>query len=260
MPRSSLTIALTVTAAVFIAGGALWGMNGGAGRPVPAASPVAAPAQPIDPVALDKEIERLIEMRDHILPPAPVAPQYGENASDAFRAGAPAPITQPPAPQSAPGNISYRYTYPTPSAAPTGTSYTYSAYSLPPQAPPANYSYSYTYGSSGGTTLPQNPTSTPPQPPPAPIFTAAPGTRTYTVTTSGRFCEYKQNLSTVLLSGYPFPHDLEVFRQDIVSWSMTAVTFRLPNSFPTGIYGVIVRGYQKYGYCNDVRPGFIKVE
>jgi hypothetical protein len=80
------------------------------------------------------------------------------------------------------------------------------------------------------------------------------------VTTNKRFCEYSKGNSAVFLSGYPFVQDYEVPPQDIVSWAMTSVTFRVAPLVPAGTYALTVRGYQKYGYCDDVKPGYVKVE
>ncbi len=252
-------MSITVAAIVLVVAGVMWGVRGGGfSAPAPSASStVIALPQPVDPVALEKEIEDLKAMRSHLLPPLPAA------NPDAFRieqgAGTPQPSgnsgvgVQLSAPSRAVSNSSYRYTAPQASSGSQVTpnaTYTYS--SSASSYPVSNgYTYNPTYGPPS-----QNVTSTPP----APVFLAAPGTRTYTATTNKRFCDYAPGLSEVFLSGYPFPQDVEIFQQDILKWAMTQVTFRLPGSFPVGTYMVIVRGHQKYGYCDDVKPGFIKVQ
>jgi len=111
--------------------------------------------------------------------------------------------------------------------------------------------YTYSTGSGNGQQG-SAPSST------APVALAAPGTRTFTVS-GARFCGYVAGLSTVLINGYPLMQDVGISGQNIVKWTSTQVTFKLPDSVPSGMYGVTVRGYQKYGYCDDVKVGFIKM-
>ncbi len=264
MFKSALGIFIAIGVVLLVAGGVLWGIRSGKPEPVLSA-PGGAGYRQVDPVALDKEIEALKAMRNHLLPLAPAAPkpsalqtEQGTGVLEVL--GDSGVMVQPPAPPKATGGTPTYTAPPLVSAPKTSPAPVY----VPPSSPAQSYSPpTFVYGSSYSTPnspAPQNPTSTPPSPPPAPVFLAAPGTRTYIVTTNRRFCEYVKGTSAVFLSGYPFPQDVEIYSQDILQWSMTSVTFRLPFSFPTGSYAVTVRGYQKYGYCDDVKPGFIKVQ
>ncbi|MCR4328804.1 MAG: hypothetical protein NUV53_04860 [Patescibacteria group bacterium] len=175
----------------------------------------------IDPIKLQQEIEELKAARDHIITPKPV-PQDSLTTQ-----GNVIPLQM--------GNSSGS-TGVTP--APTQSQY------VPPQSttiPPA----------SPAITVP----STPPAPP-----------QKFTIT-GKRFCSYVSGLSSLLITGYPFTQDEEVDAENITSWTMTSIAFQLPSSFPAGTYSITVRGYQEYtsqgtkqyGYCNDEKAGFIKV-
>ncbi|MBI2888448.1 MAG: hypothetical protein HYY10_00825 [Candidatus Liptonbacteria bacterium] len=263
MSKSALGVFIAIGVVVLVAGGVVWGIRSGEPEPAPSA-PGSVGYRPVDPAALEKEIEALQAMRDHLLPLAPAAPkssalQTEQDAGVLEVSGDSGVMAQPPAPPKAPGGAS-TYAVPPPVSAPkTPPASVYIPLSSPAQSySPPTFVYGYLYDTPNSPP-PQNSTSVPSLPP-APVFLAAPGTRTYTVTTGRRFCEYVEGTSMVFLSGYPFPQDVEIYSQDIVQWSMASVTFRLPFSFPTGSYAVTVRGYQKYGYCDDVKPGFIKVQ
>ncbi len=85
-------------------------------------------------------------------------------------------------------------------------------------------------------------------------------TRQFLVDGKG-FCNYAAN-SSVVLTGYPLVIDATVQGSDIKNWTDDRVVFWVPDSVPSGVYRVIVRGVNGWGYCtaSTSSPQTIRVQ